>query len=781
MDFDYTLQPGRFPLERNLIRNAEPLVTIVTPFYNAGKYFEQTFYCVMNQTFPWFEWVVVDDGSTDEDSISILEDLCSHDERIVLLRKENGGISSARNMGIRNARTDIIVPLDADDLIEPTFIEINYWALHFNPDYDWAYSNSVGFHNQEYLWDKRFDAMTLKKYNFLTYCGAIRKNAIEQVGCYDEVTKHYYEDWRLWLKLLSHHKKPVKTNNYGFWYRRLDSGVLSLVNNDPDVQDLARRLIDDAASTADISVCAKEYPTVSRHESYQPPKVSSWSQSVFADHKKIHVLMLIPWMEMGGADRYNLDVCSRIDREQFEIGIICSQPGQNAWRQRFAECVSDIFCLPDFLDERDWPEFLSYYIKSREVDVLFISNSYWGYNMLPWIRKEFPQLVILDYVHMEEWLWRRGGYARLSGVMGDIVERTLVCNGKTNEVMSKDFGRDPASIETMYIGVDHRYYAAQVVESGTARKRLGIADNRPLVLFPCRMHPQKRPFLMLEIAKQLRKSIPNVAFAVVGDGPQLDQLRRRVTEEELQDTVYFAGAVQDVRPFYNDAQVTLICSLNEGLSLTAYESLSMGTPVITSDVGGQKELVDASVGRVVPMLQSDASVSKGIEFDSREPELYVRAVHEVIADDAVYTTMCEACPRRAELFSVDRMIDRLQNIFTELRNDPCRLQERERVSAVLRQMPSIIDEYAAVYQLLEKKQFECQEIWQRSESYRQELANEASKAKRYAEKIKRMHNGRSWKLIQGFRGITGHTKFGRASRKLLRSIWDLSHGKQVDK
>ena len=65
MEFDYAKEPGRKLLISNRESDGKPLVSIITPYYNAGKYFKQTFNCVMNQTFPWFEWIIVDDGSTD--------------------------------------------------------------------------------------------------------------------------------------------------------------------------------------------------------------------------------------------------------------------------------------------------------------------------------------------------------------------------------------------------------------------------------------------------------------------------------------------------------------------------------------------------------------------------------------------------------------------------------------------------------------------------------------------------------------------------------------------
>ena len=70
------------------------------------------------------------------------------------------------------------------------------------------------------MWKKKFDAKTLTHYNFLVATAAIRKRDLLEVGGYDEIEKHYYEDWRLWLKFLEKGKRPVKVESIEFWYRR---------------------------------------------------------------------------------------------------------------------------------------------------------------------------------------------------------------------------------------------------------------------------------------------------------------------------------------------------------------------------------------------------------------------------------------------------------------------------------------------------------------------------------------------------------------------------------
>ena len=475
----------------------------------------------------------------------------------------------------------------------------------------------------------------------------------------------------------------------------------------------------EAAAAVDTSVTAIEYPCGSMSGSFFAPKVSPWERKVFQTHNKVHVMMLLPWMEMGGADLFNLDICRKIDKDRFEISILTTVPAEQSWRQLFEEYVTDIFDLPSFLEPKDFPEFISYFIKSREIDVLFLSNSYDGYYMVPWLRAQFPELAIIDYVHMEEWYWRNGGYARTSGVMGEVLEKTYVCNERTRRVLINDFGRAPESVETLYIGVDQDKFSASSVEAGQARDALDIARDRPIVLFPCRIHPQKRPFLMLEIAKEAKKRIPAIAFVVVGDGPQLGELKVAVEREKLQDTVYLAGRQSDMRPYYKDAVLTLICSLKEGLALTAYESLSMGKPVVTSDVGGQAELIDETVGRVLPLLQSEAEELDSRDFTEEEVGQYVNAIVDVLSDEAAYTKMCAACRERIEKgFSSQLMIQKLERIFEELVNDPEAQAQRAALAKQISTFPTLTADHFTVYRLYEAMQFEAEEVWRSREWFR---------------------------------------------------------------
>lgn len=699
MEFDFSREPGKVKLNRGLIQPEFPLISIITPYYNAGKYFMQTYNCVENQTFPWFEWVIVDDGSTMQEDVKLLEKLASSDNRIKVYHKENGGVSSARNMGIRNATSEIIVPLDADDLIVPTYLEILYWALYYNTDCAWAYTDSVGFQDQEYVWEKSFNVKTLKRDNYLTLTAAIRKECIFEAGLYDESEKYAYEDWRLWLQLLALGKKPVRVCDKGFWYRRTDGGVSSVVREDAKKKKKALKRITEIAGKVSDDIEARVFPMASPINEYMKPKVSCWKESVFKNKEKVHIMMLLPWMVMGGADMFNLEVVKGLDKERYEFSAITTEHSENGWRHKFEEYITDIFALPTFLEVKNYAEFISYFIISRQVDVIFLSNSYYGYYIIPWIRKEFPDIVLVDYVHMEEWYWRNGGFARTSGNVQNIVDKTFVCNHKTQLVLEHDFGRSLGSVETLYIGVDKDKFDALAYPYGVVKKKHGIESDRPLILFPCRIHPQKRPLLMFEIAKRLKNIVPDIAFLVVGDGPLLSELQNRVKEAGLEHTVYFAGSQEEMQPYYRDSFVTLICSLKEGLALTAYESCSMGVPVITSDVGGQAELIDEKSGIVLPLLQSEGQDYNCSNYNEMEIAQYVNALERLLRDKDTYKSMCINCRKKIETnFSTEFMVQRLDSQLQSFIQDEEMKRIREECVVSLKTIETIIDDYLTLYQ-----------------------------------------------------------------------------------
>ena len=104
------------------------MISIIIPAYNAADYLVQTIESVLNQTYSDFELILVDDGSTDR-TCEIIKDYQGKDARIKYFYKENGGVSSARNLGLQKATGDFVSFLDSDDLWDKRFLESMYHRL----------------------------------------------------------------------------------------------------------------------------------------------------------------------------------------------------------------------------------------------------------------------------------------------------------------------------------------------------------------------------------------------------------------------------------------------------------------------------------------------------------------------------------------------------------------------------------------------------------------------------------------------------------------------------
>lgn len=96
-------------------------VSIIVPIYNSEKYLRRCVDSILSQTFSDFELLLVDDGSTDG-SGSICDEYSAKDSRVRVFHKENGGVSSARNLGLDNARGEWITFVDSDDYLEKSFL-----------------------------------------------------------------------------------------------------------------------------------------------------------------------------------------------------------------------------------------------------------------------------------------------------------------------------------------------------------------------------------------------------------------------------------------------------------------------------------------------------------------------------------------------------------------------------------------------------------------------------------------------------------------------------------
>lgn len=668
-DFNFKQIAGR-KLKSNLsINDGAPLVSIATPYYNSKDYIMQTAYSVLNQTFPYWEWIIVNDGSTEEGTEEILEKIKKMDSRIKVYNQENKGRLEARDNAVKLTNTDLVLTLDSDDALDETFLECAYWTLKTNPDAMWAYSDIITFDAQNFLWKKLFDCEQEKTENILPQTALIRKQAIFDVGGYAAVDKDVHEDWHLWLRMLEKGYYPVRMNYYGVWYRqKKEGGILSSIKKNKEKEKHAEEEIKKQARKIEKNVSALQYPmsTNFNYDSY--PYIFDWNKKpIKTKGEKINLLFIFPWFNLGGADKFNFDLISNLDKDRYDITIITTEPSDYVWRQKF-ENHATIFDLTSFLHRRDWSAFMHYIIKTRNINLVFESNSFYGYYVLPWLKSKFPDVIFVDYIHSENWGWRNGDYPRESTAVAQIVDKTYTCNNHVGNVMIEKMGRKTKNIETVYIGVDSDYFdenKVDVEKYPDITKYKDKYEGKKIILFCARLSIEKRPLLAIKAFAKLCENDSNLVLFIVGPGEKERDCQKLVKKLGLEDKVIFFGSQNDPRPFYKLANLVLICSIVEGLTLTTYEALSMATPVVSADVGGQKELVDSSCGRIVKNIQ-DSTTLRDESYSEEEIIRYANAMAEIL-DVKDYSKIKKQCRNKIlNGFTIKNMVDKLDNDFSTM-------------------------------------------------------------------------------------------------------------------
>ena len=298
--------------------------------------------------------------------------------------------------------------------------------------------------------------------------------------------------------------------------------------------------------------------------------------------------------------------------------------------------------------------------------------------MLPYLKAKHPEIPIIDYVHMEEWYWRNGGYARDSAYAQNVIDKTFTCNENSRNIFIKHYKRKKSGIETMYIGVDERKFNPDIFDKNKIIKELKrnnkiktnqekILKEKSVISYICRIVDQKRPYLFFEIIKKLAQKRKDFVIVIAGDGPLLEGLKKKVTEAKLDSIVIFLGNQKDTEKIYKISDLTVNTSIKEGLALTSYESLSMGVPVVSSDVGGQKELITEDVGIVVPCIQEEGEILN-LNYTEEEINGYVNAIEKILNNLKKYKSKCRE--RILNGFTIDNMIERMEKEFEKIAKNP---------------------------------------------------------------------------------------------------------------
>ncbi|MFT4072391.1 MAG: glycosyltransferase family A protein [Dysgonamonadaceae bacterium] len=216
------------------------LISVIVPCYNQAQYLDECLQSVLEQTYTNWECIIVNDGSPDNTD-EIAKKWLDKDTRFRYIKKQNGGLSSARNAGIQEARGEWILPLDADDKIANLYLELA--QAEFEQGYTVIYCNAQTFGEKNGAWIlPEFNKKNLAVGNVI-FCSAFyRKADWSKVGGYDESLLTGWEDWEFWISILEEGKTVYKIEKDLFWYRIKKRSMLTTFQEDKNLENRKKAL-----------------------------------------------------------------------------------------------------------------------------------------------------------------------------------------------------------------------------------------------------------------------------------------------------------------------------------------------------------------------------------------------------------------------------------------------------------------------------------------------------------------------------------------------------------
>jgi glycosyltransferase involved in cell wall biosynthesis len=217
-----------------------PEISVIVPCFNQAEYLKDSIGSILAQTFEDWECIIVNDGSTDNTEEIALA-YCSVDNRFLYIKKENGGPSSSKNIGIRQSKGNFIQFLDADDVIDKNKFEIQIAQLKNTSPYALSYCDYFASIDSDLSipYPKRYMNPRFKSENYLLelirnwefsmsipcHCYLFKSEIFKEKNIFFDEKLMNHEDWDCWMSIFSHNPEVYFIDQILATYRIQENSV----------------------------------------------------------------------------------------------------------------------------------------------------------------------------------------------------------------------------------------------------------------------------------------------------------------------------------------------------------------------------------------------------------------------------------------------------------------------------------------------------------------------------------------------------------------------------
>lgn len=370
-------------------------------------------------------------------------------------------------------------------------------------------------------------------------------------------------------------------------------------------------------------------------------------------NERMTLLFPITDLPRDGAQRQLLELVKGLDKKRFRPVVLTFRSG-GSMEAEF-KAIPRVRLIS--LERKEKSDFLYVFkvlrlLRRLEVDVVqpFLTPATF-YGLIPALLSHTPVKIVTErsgiglrnaplgyrlYLRAEDFLTR---YA-------DIV----VANSEAGREYLIKRGIAPERVKVIYNGLNLTRLNSNRKDVERIRQALGLPTDGQVVGIMARLFPVKRHDIFLQAAALVNQAIPETRFAIVGDGPWRDYLEALSQKLGLESKVAFLGEQREVGPYLAAFDVAALTSETEGCSNSVLEAMAVGKPVVATDVGGNRELIDnGETGFLVPF---------------GDPKALSEAIIRLLRDPVLARMIGERAKERTiHRFSLENMVNQYESLY----------------------------------------------------------------------------------------------------------------------
>jgi glycosyltransferase involved in cell wall biosynthesis len=354
----------------------------------------------------------------------------------------------------------------------------------------------------------------------------------------------------------------------------------------------------------------------------------------------------------GGAEVHLYQAATGLQQRGFDVHVVCMLP-RDYWGVKLEERGIPVTYMNLPRKFAPLPILARFLRCMAEINPVAIAGFDYPGAMLARAGGRLARIpVVISSIHSENF---GGLLRRLALVWTDsfATVTTVVSRRMSQKLIA--LGAASKRVRVIPTGTDMTAVGPHLREARTAlRQSLGVGDAEFLWLAAGRLEEPKDYPNLLEAMAMLRPAAPHARLAIAGQGPLEQELRALATSLRLDDVVSFLGFRDDVHACMAAADATVLASAWEGLPTVVIESLAAGTPIVSTDVGGVREVVEEGVsGLIVP---------------PRTPQALAAAMSQLMARPAAdLQRMGDAGRAHVErCYAVDNVVEGWSALFNDL-------------------------------------------------------------------------------------------------------------------